>query len=347
VLNIPDSLKWKRTGQTFGEGGQGQVIEVFDKNDASSVPYAMKIIKPGKPRKVYERFYREIEALQALDHPSIIKIIDYAKIDSDFPFYVMELIKDAETLAKKMEADRNPFYDDARAAIDLFIQIMKALEACHEHDPMILHRDLSPSNILVLPDASIKLIDFGLCQIEEKERITLTDENIGTQNYRAPECEAGSEYQISGYSDIYSAGKILWAAITGRNAFARESPVFNAMSMNEIFPHEFEPWHLHNIFERTIRHDPGNRFEKEGNAINLALRIRFLITSGYLPLELIGTQCPICGYGFVDEYNKGTVLFGNPNPLGTSSLKCDYCGYCFPVDLQQIRQTLEARKTLK
>ena len=97
-----------------------------------------------------------------------------------------------------------------------------------------MHRDISLNNILFLADGSIRLIDFGICQIEDGETISLTGESLGTRNYAAPECESGNDSNIDIRSDIYSAAKVLWSAITSREAFAREEPVFQNLSMRDL-----------------------------------------------------------------------------------------------------------------
>jgi serine/threonine protein kinase len=255
----------------------------------------------------------------------------------------------------------NPFFHNPTRALDLFQQICAALTACEENRPKIVHRDLSPSNVLIASDLTVKLIDFGVCQIEASETVTLVDEGVGTVNYMAPECESGQNRAIDVGADLYSAAKILWTAITGRRAFSRESPVFREMSMTGMFPREPMTWHLHHIFEKTIRHDRRNRYPSAKDALAGSGWVRYLIICGYPPLEQIvapasntfrpfwrkrPTRCPICGVGNLLEFNGGHVVFGNPNPQGIFSLQCSYCGFCFPVNLLKAREILESRKKL-
>src|SRR4030043_28214 len=74
-----------------------------------------------------------------------------------------------------------------------FAREIQVIKICEQIVPPVVHRDISPSNILILPDETIKVIDFGLCQIENEDKITLIDEGVGTQNYMSPECESGAE----------------------------------------------------------------------------------------------------------------------------------------------------------
>ena len=229
-------------------------------------------------------------------------------------------------------------------SLDLFTQIVEVIRECEAIG--IVHRDLSPANILIVPDESIKVIDFGICQIEEATRITLTDEGVGTPYYLAPECEPGAEGEISSSSDLYSAGKILWSAITNLMALARESPVFNAKSMESIFPDHPQTWHLHHIFEKTIRHKPVDRWKDAKEALGDCTIIRLVIARGYPPLELTTEFCPVCGMGTLDSA-EGRTVFANPLPSGISAMQCSDCGYCFAVNRGKGREKIEARKKLE
>ena len=346
-MKIPKDLRWELTGNTLGEGGQAQVFLVKDKNAEYDGVWALKALKRGELRQAYERFSREVTAIKKLRHPNIISIIDNSAAGDDFPFYVMEYIEGARPLKSIIKAERNPFYGNSLKSLGLFEQVCSALVACENASPKIIHRDLSPSNILIKQDLTIKIIDFGLCQLQGDETITLIDEGVGTVNYMAPECESGSDELIGIGADLYSAGKILWSAITGLNAFSRESPAFNSKSMPEMFPENPMTWHLHHIFEKTIRHDWRNRWGSVVEAKAVARRVRSLIESGYPPLEEIGPRCPICGVGELLKFEQSHSVFGNPNPRGIDSRQCTYCGICFPFNSLKRKETLNKRKKLE
>lgn len=346
-MKFPKDLRWELTGKTLGEGGQAQVFLVKDKNAEFDGVWALKALKRGEPGQAYERFSREVSAIKKLRHPTIISIIDSSAPGDDFPFYVMEYVEGARPLKSIIKAERNPYYGIPLRSLWLFEQVCSALVACEKSSPKIIHRDLSPSNVLIKQDLTIKVIDFGLCQLQGNETITLIDEGVGTVNYMAPECESGSEDVIGIGADLYSAGKILWSAITGLNAFSRESPVFNAKSMPEMFPENPMTWHLHHIFEKTIRHDWRNRWGSAVEAEAVVGRVRSLIESGYPPLEEIGPRCPICGVGELSGFEQSHAVFGNPNPRGIESRQCTYCGICFPFNSLKRRETLDRRKKLE
>ncbi len=252
LMKIPKESRWEATGDALGEGGQAQVVLVKDKTEEFDGVWAIKILKRRQSSQAYERFSREISAIKKLQHPNIIQIVDHSTPDAEFQFYVMEHIEGAKTLEKIMVSENNPFLGDALRSLDLYEQICSALIEYGHSNPKIVHRDLSPANILIKVDGSIKIIDFGLCQIEGHETITLLDEGVGSVNYMAPECESGANEIVSAGADLYSAGKILWSAITGKKAFSREKLVFSGKTMTEIFPESPETWHLHHIFEKRF-----------------------------------------------------------------------------------------------
>lgn len=346
-MKIPETIRWKSTGRTLGQGGQAQVQEVEDTKGEFPGKYALKALAKGKSQQAYERFFREVNAIKQLNHPYIVKVIDSSEPANDFHYYVMEYLEGARPLLKVIGSDDNPYYCNPLAAIDLFSMICQAISACEGNAPPIVHRDLSPSNIILIPDGTIRIIDFGLCQSEGDETITLTDEGVGTINYMAPECESGAVGYIGTWSDLYSAGKILWSAVTGQRVFAREKPAFTSKSLGKIFPYNSDVWHLYHILSRTIRHDSSNRWRRTEDALLAYNSVRRLILGGYPPLEEIYKDCPVCGVGSLKDFQGSHMVFGNPNPQGIYAKQCDYCGICLAVNGQLLRNRLNEMDTLE
>lgn len=325
-MKIPDHLRWKPTGKTLGQGGQAQIFEVIDKTSESTQTYALKPLAKNKPKQAYQRFYREIEAIKSADHPYIIRIIDHSSEGDEFNYYVMELVPNAVSLKTLIESGNNPFYREPVKALPFFIKLVEVIYEC-DSKLHIVHRDLSPGNVLILPDESIKVIDFGICQVEGAETISLVDEGFGTLDYTAPECGSGAGGNISGKSDLYSAGKILWSAVTGRKAFAREVPIWRAMSLQTIFPDHPMTWHLSPIIEKTIQSEEYNR-PLPYEAMNLAKKTLEVIERGYPPIELVGKRCPVCGFGELNT--KGAEAgWGKWPPEGIAYFECNHCGFYF------------------
>jgi serine/threonine protein kinase len=335
-MKLPESLRWKAIGRELGRGGQAPVIAVADKTKVLEGTYALKGLAKGRSRKAYERFTREIEATKKLDHPRIIKIFDHSDPEDEFQFYVMEFIEGAKSLKQLLNTPHNPFHNDPVRSVKLYKQIVDAIGHCQARQ--IVHRDLSPANVLILPNEDIKIIDFGICFVEGGEVITLVDEGVGSRNYTAPECESGGAGNVTTGADLYSAGKILWSAITNMSAFSRETPVFKDKSMSQQIA-DPRAWHLHHIFAGSIRHNLGDRIGDASQALNIAVRVERLISSGYEPLERISDNrfCPRCGWGQPEKFREDYMTFHNPIPPGFQASRCSYCGYCYIVDTRVIR----------
>lgn len=344
-MRIPNSIRWRATGRTLGQGGQAAVVEVTDAQHEFEGTFALKGLSSGRPKQAYERFSREVDAIKSIDHPGIIRIVDHSSPDADFRYYVMEHHKDATTLSRLIGTDSNRYYQDPLASLALLADLLSSIGACEQVG--VVHRDLSPANILVLPDGSTKIIDFGVCQIEEEEAITLTDEGVGTPNYMAPECESGAAGEVTARADIYSAGKILWSAITNMKAFSREAPVFNDKSMKRIFPDLPSTWHLHHVFEKSVRHDPANRWQLAGDALTAVHHILHLTTAGYPPIEVLEQRCPVCGVGELKRFDRSHLVFHNGLASGYHAKQCDYCGFCLVRNHTLMKESLQKRSQME
>jgi serine/threonine protein kinase len=152
-MKIPPNLRWKADGHTLGQGGQATVVSVVDTTDTLTGRYAMKALAPGKPAKAYERFAREVEAMKAIDHPHIARIVGHSAPRDEFQFCVIEYVEGSRPLKKLIGTGDNPFFRDALRALGFFQQLVSAIGAWEVAG--VVHRDLSPANVLILPDGSI------------------------------------------------------------------------------------------------------------------------------------------------------------------------------------------------
>jgi serine/threonine protein kinase len=147
TTTILEKHGWKHVGD-IGKGGQAAVLEVRRIGDSPEAPsYALKVLRGEEGTQPYERFHREVQSLQKLTHPGIVKVVDHqSDPEEDLHFYVMEYIEGAIPLKKLVKSSNNPFYRKALDSLDVYIQILDALEACQQAN--IVHRDLSLGNIL-------------------------------------------------------------------------------------------------------------------------------------------------------------------------------------------------------
>ena len=206
----------------LGKGGYGKVYRV--KNRKTGEIRACKHLSKLSIKNL-EKFEREINILIKSDHPCIIKL--YEIFESKRSLYlIMEECKGGEVFDKIIEHIQNKKMYTEKNAANIFIQMMSAVEYCHNNG--ICHRDLKPENLLYLNQGSeidnpIKVIDFGLSQVISPNKKLKT--KVGTAYYVSPEILKGSYTEKC---DIWSAGVILYILLSG-------SPPFNGQNDNEIY----------------------------------------------------------------------------------------------------------------
>ncbi|MFN8855324.1 MAG: serine/threonine protein kinase [Planctomycetaceae bacterium] len=200
----------------LGAGGMGQVYLARDPQTGQQV--AVKVLSTGLAREsgFVDRFQREVLAMEKFSHPGIVRLID-SGIDEERPWFAMQYIE-GETLLSMLRRERRV---DWRRAVDLIGQICRALKAAHDHG--VIHRDLKPSNLLVDRQGKLHLTDFGVAQLFDSERLTITGGVIGTAEYMSPEQAEGK--RATKQSDLYSVGILLYVMITGRPPFQGKSTV--------------------------------------------------------------------------------------------------------------------------
>lgn len=343
---IPETVPWTATGRTLGEGGQAQVVEVKP-SAVAKVPagaYAMKVLRSGCSRQAFERFKREVAAIQTVEDPRVVKVVDF-NTDGAFRYYVMPdyVAQGYRALSKIMFELDSPFRHDPVRCLELIADCAEAVSSCHSKD--VVHRDIKPDNILVDERFRPVILDFGCCQLDQDSALTLADEGVGTRNYMAPECESGSEGQVTEKADIYSLGKLLWSLVTALQPFAREQPAFTNMNLRRLIPDSPDCWHLTRVFLRSIRGDPGDR---SGDANAMAEYCRWLarsVVGRYPPVELVKKCCPACGQGDLVRSLPGQQLpmhmvFGNPMPSGVSGYVCAVCGLLYAWDNRVLKDYL-------
>ncbi|MCY3627174.1 MAG: serine/threonine-protein kinase [Gammaproteobacteria bacterium] len=347
-MSLPEHIQWISCDAHLGTGGQGNVHLVKSKSDPTKKLFALKILRRIQDSQALARFRQEIEIISQLDHPSIIKIHDFSEEDDEFQFYVMDYFEGAKTLAEILfQPSTNPYHGDTLKCLTLFEDIMVAIQAYELHDASIVHRDISPNNILLLPDGSIRLIDFGICQIEDGETVTLTGDHFGTRNYAPPECGPLDSTPVKIYTDIYSAAKVLWSAITSKRVFDREEKVFNETSMKSMFPNKMETWHLNRIFQKTIRQNPNDRHSKSEEVLFQISDVKRLVRGGYPPHEVAHLFCPACGQQQLGRFDDPYFIFGNPSRSNASPSECKACGFVFVYNYDLVSARSKELKNLR
>ena len=204
----------------IGRGGMAIVYQAHDPHLDRSV--AIKLIRKGaftgdQLETLPERFRREARALAKLDHPNIVKDLDYGEFDGS-TYLVMEYLEGI-TLKEVKKPLR------VEMAVRLIRPIAEALEYVHDHG--ILHRDVKPSNIMITATKKVMLTDFGIAKwLEDRsDQFTLTGAGIGigTPEYMAPEQGLGKK--IDARADMYALTVVFYELISGRKPFSGETPL--------------------------------------------------------------------------------------------------------------------------
>lgn len=211
------------------------------------------------------RFRREINILTMLDHPHIVKVIDSIE-DVQAKIYVAILeFLDGESMRSRMM--RNGFFS-SQEAVSLVSQICSALSYIHEKG--IVHRDIQPSNIVILRDGLIKVVDFNIAQVASDGPNVLgpskeVEPVAGTVQYMSPEQIRGEI--VDRRADIYSLGCVLYEMVTGRppfvasNSYAVLYRQFNEKPSPPSMHNSSIPQQLENIILKAIEKKPELRYQ--------------------------------------------------------------------------------------
>ncbi len=205
------------------------------------------------------RFEREALTASRLSHRNCIEIADVDE-DGDISYFVMPLVEGFE-LSEMMGL---PLEEDA--AISIVRQLLEALD--HAHQQGIVHRDVKPENVLVIPrvrePSLVKLLDFGIAKVtlpSDHKRLTTVGQVFGTPQYMSPEQARGAD--VTEQSDLYSTGLILYELLRGKPAFESDEPLeLVKMQISDPVPPlpRRIPRRLSSVLERLVAKEPENRF---------------------------------------------------------------------------------------
>jgi serine/threonine protein kinase len=215
---IPTQLGIYEVVSKIAEGGMGTVYKAKNRNTGEIV--AIKVIAPttAKNPVLLQRFEREFVAAKVLDHPNVVKAIDYCSALPN-PFIVMEFV-DGLSIGQRIE--QKGAYPEAEA-VRLIKQVCDGLQGAHKQG--LVHRDVKPDNILVTREGVAKLTDMGLVKdLEGDLNLTRTGRGLGTPHYMAPE-QFRNAKSVDVRGDIYSLGATLYAMVTGVIPFGNASPL--------------------------------------------------------------------------------------------------------------------------
>ncbi|MFL4479224.1 protein kinase [Paeniglutamicibacter sp. ORCA_105] len=234
-------------------GGMGEVWRARDQVLGRLV--AIKILKEeytGDPGFL-QRFRVEARHTALLNHNGIASVFDYGEEEGS-AYLVMELVP-GQPLSTIIERERVLSPD---RTLSIISQTAKALAAAHVQG--LVHRDVKPGNLLMLPDGRVKITDFGIARIADQVPLTATGQVMGTAQYLAPEQATGQ--QATGSSDIYALGVIGYELLAGRRPFTGESQIAIALAqVNDTPPPlpENIPVPVRSLVMSMLAKDPADR----------------------------------------------------------------------------------------
>ncbi len=301
-----------RVEAAIGRGGYGSVYRVTSLQGGEQL--ALKALHSRLQHREVEikRFQRETALVARLQHPNVVRTIDYGHTSDGMPFSVFELLR-GNSLKYSL---RQEGPQGLNRAAEILLSVLRALEVAHGLG--VVHRDIKPANIFLCshaePHERVKVLDFGIAKALGGEQhadytsLTATGQMLGTPHYMAPEQVRGAS-NIDARADLYAVGLVLAEAISGRRVVESESDI--DLFMRHVGPgeHDIDP-RLRScpfgaLIEHAIRKDPAMRYQS-------ATAMRQQLESILAHLPPVSQQGPFAVRG------RGTFDTGRPPSSGSS-----------------------------
>ena len=245
----------------INEGGMGVIY--LAKHKFLERNAAIKVLKASfsKNNDIKERFFHEAKTLSMLDHPYIVKILDFDQYEDNF-YIIMEYVEGV-TLEDHIGYKSGLIPEEK--AKELFTKILSGLGYAHTKD--VVHRDIKPSNVIIDSNFNPKILDFGIARLLTSDnRLTKVGGRMGSPLYMSPEQCLGKETDF--HSDIYSIGVTLYEALTAKHPFENEndsdyalqSRIINENPLPPSFHYPLISKHMEFIISTALSKNPYERF---------------------------------------------------------------------------------------
>ena len=259
-MKTVQSIGRYRVDGLLGSGAMGEVYRAYD--PVIDRPVAIKIVRTelaagSGSEQWLQRFRREARAAGRRFHPNIVAILDFGE-DDGMPFLAMEYV-DGRSLDAILKTSGRL---DPNRSIAIITQVLSALGFAHQNG--IVHRDVKPSNIMVLSNGEVKVADFGIARIDASE-FTIVGDLLGTPAYMAPEQFAGAP--VDRRTDLFAAGVILFEMLTGVKPFRGKSITEIISFMETRGPEDIRalnpavPDSLKQVITKALAFDPARRYD--------------------------------------------------------------------------------------
>ncbi|MGH2902451.1 MAG: Stk1 family PASTA domain-containing Ser/Thr kinase [Solirubrobacteraceae bacterium] len=254
----------------LGSGGMADVYLAEDQMLGRQLAVKLLHHHFAEDQEFVERFRREASSAAGLSHPNIVAIFDRGEWNGTY-YIAMEYVagRSLKTVVREQGAL------DPAAAIDIVTQVLRAARFAHKRG--VIHRDLKPHNVILDEEGRARVTDFGIAKAGASE-MTLTGSIMGTAQYLSPEQAQGQE--VSGRSDLYAVGIILYELLTGSVPFDGETAVaiaFKQVSAEPRPPSELQPGvsaALDAVVLRALAKDPARRFADADEFIAALQQVR-------------------------------------------------------------------------
>jgi serine/threonine-protein kinase len=252
----------------IGRGGMAEVYRA--ESPTNHKPVAIKVLRASLAgeEQFRKRFMREAEVVAGLEHPNIVRVLDYGH-ENDAYYIVMELLSGPDVSALLKEEKRLPL----SRAVDMLRGISDALDYAHQNG--LVHRDIKPSNIMLdsfTNPPRVVLTDFGIAKISDAHTKITNTGMVGTFDYIAPE-QIQASAEVDGRADVYALGVMTYQMLTGQLPFQRpntgalllahlNSPAPDAREITQELPRNAA-----RAIQKAMAKEPQDRFRTAGEFI--------------------------------------------------------------------------------
>ena len=296
--SVPDQIGPYRIKQLLGRGGMGNVYLAERINSDFHQHVALKVLqREVQNEEANRRFIQERKILSTLNHPNIAGLLDGGISEGGRPYFVMEYVNGLPITEYCKKNDCS-----LHQRLDLFMQACQAVQYAHTN--FIVHRDLKPDNLLVTPEGQVKILDFGIAKLLDRELSedqlmqTKAGNRLLSLSFAAPEQITGEP--VTAATDVYALGLLLYELLTGARAFNLKGK--KLIDAEQIIRHKdpkkpsgsSERWEkkikgdLDAIILKALRKKPEDRYE----SVNLLLE----------DIKRYNTNVPVCA-------RKGTIRY--------------------------------------
>ncbi|MFC4064903.1 serine/threonine-protein kinase [Actinoplanes subglobosus] len=248
-----------RLDDRIAAGGMGEVWQATDTVLGRAVAVKTLLADRATDPGFQRRFRHEAQALAALRHPGVVAVYDFGNTAVEDAYLVMARVEGQPL--NRMLADRGRL--SPAETMSVVAQAAQALEAAHEAG--IVHRDVKPGNLLIEPDGTVVLVDFGVARSAHSGTVTGAGEVVGTALYIAPEQVA--QHQAGPPADVYALGALAYHCLAGHPPFEGRNPIAIALQHLEDEPPELPgdvPPEVREIVRIALSKKPEDRFSSAG-----------------------------------------------------------------------------------